>query len=64
MVGNYIEVIAESETVVRQWCATNIPKIWCSVYTEEEFDKLKYTKVIIGSPLTLTVEYGEMFENY
>lgn len=64
--GYYVQVVAEDKMVVRQYAAKWLPKLWCSVYKPEEiesqmhFDKSK----VIGPVVHLTVEDGEIYDNY
>jgi hypothetical protein len=64
--GYYVQVLAENKTVARAWASKTLGKLWCSVYEPNEienkshFDKSK----VIGPIVRLTVEEGELYDNY
>jgi len=64
--GYYVEVIADDETIVREYASKYLPKLWCSVYKPEEIEKLSHfdKSKVIGPVVYLTVEEDEIYDNY
>jgi hypothetical protein len=64
--GYYVLAMAEKEKDVRQWANKTLGRMWCSIYTQEELEKSGYFDMskVIGKLVTLTVEDGELYENY
>lgn len=64
--GYYVPVVAENKSHVRQWASKTLGRMWCSVYTKEELEKIGYfdSSKVVGQLVSLTVEEGELYENY
>jgi hypothetical protein len=66
LLGSYIKVIAEDEMIVRKWLNKELRGLWCSVYSDDKYNRLaaKYGGKLIGKTVTLTVEEGTIYDNY
>lgn len=61
LIGYFVVVIAPSELCVRQYAAKYYGRLWCSVYTEKEFNRMSklYDVKVINIDKPTHLEEGE-----
>jgi hypothetical protein len=62
--GYFVQVIAEHEEEVRIWANKTLGRLWCSVYQPEQKNPYFDESKIIGKTVYLTIEEGEVYDNY
>ncbi len=64
--GYFVQAFAEHEVEVRIWANKTLGHLWCSVYQPEQIEKTPHfdESKVIGPVVHLTVEDGEVYDNY